>query len=218
MNHTFSYFETTYGIMNEMQVGIGESTCSGVFSALPVHAGGRALLSIDSLSDIAMERASSAREAVALMGALAEEFGFYGESASFEGGSESLVVIDPSEGWVFHVLADPTGTSAIWVAARVPDDSVAVVANMFAVREVDLADSANFLGRADMWELAAAQGLWAPGLPKVLLVAERSAGPAGSEISDGRESTVNWPCSFFLAWARTCCLKLRQPVSARLAN
>ena len=127
VKHTYAYFETTYGIMNEMQVGIGESTCSGIFAARAVNAGGKALLSIDQLSQIAMERAASAREAVSIMGKLAEQYGFYGESASFEGGSESLLVIDPEEGWVFHILADPTGTSAIWVAARVPDDSVAVV-------------------------------------------------------------------------------------------
>lgn len=77
-----------------------------------------------------------------------------------------MVVIDPNEGWVFHILADPSGSSAIWVAARVPDDSVAVVANMFSVREVDLSDTANFLGRKDMWEIAEQQGLWKPGTPK----------------------------------------------------
>ena len=113
-----------------------------------------------------MERANTARQAVELMGSLAEQYGFYGESASFEGGSESLLVIDPSEAWVFHILADPTGKSAIWVAARVPDDSVAVVANMFSIRVVDLADTANFLGRQDMWELAAEQGLYFEGQPK----------------------------------------------------
>ena len=31
---------------------------------------------------------------------------------------------------------------------------------MFSIREMDLADSANFLGRADMWELAAKLGLY----------------------------------------------------------
>lgn len=166
VSHTFAYFEATYGVMNEKQVGLGESTCSGVFAALSIADGGKALLSIDQLSQIAMERASTAREAITIMGSLAEQYGFYGESASFEGGSESLMVIDPSEGWVFHILADPSGTSAIWAAARVPDDSVAAVANMFSIREMDLADSDNFLGRSDMWELAEKQGLWSPGQPK----------------------------------------------------
>lgn len=163
VNHTFAYFEATYGIMNEYQVAISESTCSGVFAASAVGMGGKALLSIDQLSQIAMERAKSAREAVQLMGNLAEEYGFYGESNSFEGGSESLIVTDPTEGWVFHILADPTGTSAIWAAARVPDDSVAVVANMFSIREIDLIDSANFLGSSDMWDIAEKYGLWKQG-------------------------------------------------------
>lgn len=146
VKHTYAYYESTYGIMNENQVGIAESTCSGVFSTTSISAGGKALLSVDQLSQIAMERATTAREACQLMGDLAEKYGFYGESDSFEGGSESLMVTDPNEGWVFHVMADPTGTSAIWVAARVPDDSVAVVANMFSVRDVNLTDTFNFLG------------------------------------------------------------------------
>lgn len=164
--HTFAYFEATYGIMNEHQVGLGEATCSGMFVAKSVAAGGSALLSVDQLSELAMERATTSREAVTLMGGLAEQYGFYGESSSFEGGSESLVVIDPQEAWVFHILADPTGTSAIWVAARVPDDSAAVVANMFSIRIVDLDDSENFLGRQDMWTIAQEQGLWKEGEPK----------------------------------------------------
>lgn len=166
VNHTFAYFEATYGIMNEHQVGIAESTCSSVFVASAEDMGGAALLSIDQLSQIAMERATTAREAVSLMGELAEKYGFYGESRSFEGGAESLIVIDPNEAWVFHILADPTETSAIWVGQRVPDDGVAVVANMFIVREVDLSDTDNFLGRQDMWEIAEKSGLWQEGQPK----------------------------------------------------
>eukprot|EP01038_Epipyxis_sp_PR26KG_P004851 gene4851-6799_t len=166
VNHTYSYFEATYAIMNEMQVSMGESTCSSVFVAKSVNAGGKALLSIDQLTQIALERSKTAKEAVQIMGSLGEQYGFYGESDSFEGGAESLMVIDPNEAWVFHILADPSGSSAIWVGARVPDDSVAVVANMFSIREVDLSDSANFLGRSDMWDIALEHGLYKLGDPK----------------------------------------------------
>mmetsp|Transcript_25962 Transcript_25962/g.43787 ORF Transcript_25962/g.43787 Transcript_25962/m.43787 type:complete len:653 (-) Transcript_25962:36-1994(-) len=163
--HTFSYFESTYGIMNEHQVGLAESTCSGVFSTTAVNNGGSALFSIDQLSHLAMERATTAREAVSLMGSIAETYGFYGESDSFEGGAESLLVTDPSEGFIFHILPDPTGTSAIWAAQRVPDDDCSVIANMFIIREINLTDSQNFLGTTNMWEIAAKEGLWSEGDP-----------------------------------------------------
>ena len=160
---TFSYYEAVYGVMNEHQVGISESTCSAVYAANGKHNGGKALLSVNALSQIAMERGTTAREAVQIMGDLSQQYGFYGASASFEGGGESLIVTDQTEGWVFHILADPTGESSIWVGARVPDGHAAVVANMYSVRDVDLTDTANFLGRQDMWEIAEKEGLWAAG-------------------------------------------------------
>ena len=48
--------------------------------------------------------ASTAKEAVELMGSLAVRHGFYGAD-SFEGSAESLMVVDPDEGWVFHAAA-----------------------------------------------------------------------------------------------------------------
>ncbi len=119
---------------------------------------GCALLSVDQLSEIALERAMSAREAITIMGTLAEKYGFYGAD-SFEGSAESLLVGDAKEGWIFHILPDPSGTSAIWAAQKVPDGHVAVVANMFVIRTINLSDTANFLGSAAMSQIATKFGL-----------------------------------------------------------
>lgn len=164
VGHTYAYFEATYGILNEHGLGIGESTCSGVLGTNAAGHGGQALLSVDSLTKIAMERASKAREAVALMGKLAEEHGFYGVG-SFEGTAESLVVGDPEEVFIFHILPDPTGRSAIWAAQRVPDDHVTVVANMFVIREINFNDPANFLFSESVRTVAEAKGWWKQGEP-----------------------------------------------------
>jgi len=162
--HTFAYYESTYGAMNEHGVGIGESTCSGMFGTDAMGHGGKALFSVDSLTRVAMERTNSSRAAVKLMGDLAEKHGFYG-AGSFEGTAESLMVGDAREVFIFHILPDPTGTSAIWAAQRVPDDHVAVVANMFVIRNIDFNDSFNFLFSSGVTQVAHEKGWWKPGTP-----------------------------------------------------
>jgi len=162
--HTFQYYEATYGLMNEHGVSMGETTCSGVFGTAAVGHGGLALVSIDSLSRIALERTKTAREAVKLMGSLAETYGFYGVG-SFEGSAESLMVGDPQEVFIFHILPDPAGTGAIWTAQRVPDEHVAVVSNMFVIREIDFEDTHNFLYSDSVKTVAEAKGWWKQGQP-----------------------------------------------------
>lgn len=74
-------------------------------------------MSINELSRIALERASTAREAVKIIGDLATEYGFYGPGSGIETGAESLKIIDENEGFELEILASDTlGTSAIWVA------------------------------------------------------------------------------------------------------
>lgn len=115
-------------------LSIGETTCScidwksvlGEDEYESQYVGG-AILSIDELSRIAMERSQTAREAIQVMGALAVEFGFFGPG-SFEGVGETLMIADKTEAWVFHILPDPTESSAVWIAQQVPPDSFAVCA------------------------------------------------------------------------------------------
>ena len=161
---TFGHWEAASGIGNERGVLMAECTCSAIFGAEPIPKG-RALLGYMELTRIALERCSSARDAVDTMGRLAEEHGFYGNTKRLTGAAESLAVADGAEAWIFHVLPDDTGASAIWAAQRVPDGTAAVVANMFVIREVRLDDADNFRFSKTMLEVAQRQGLWEPGRP-----------------------------------------------------
>lgn len=51
-------------------------------------------------------------------------------------GGEALQVVDPTEAWVFHILADDTGTGAVWAAQKVPAGHITAVANQFIIRTV----------------------------------------------------------------------------------
>ena len=152
--HTFAYHTEGYAIQNEHQVALGESTCAAVFAGDPQ----RGILTVIDLGMIALERANSSRAAVELMGALAEQYGY-------NDAGESLMVIDPREAFIFHVLPDDTGGSAVWVAERVPDDGVGAVANAFTVRTVDFEDSRSFLASSNMRAVAARATNWTAGTP-----------------------------------------------------
>ena len=95
------------------------------------YEGGKAAIEVREMSKIALERCTTAKEAVLLMGSLAEQYGFYaadwsgGDASKGEGG-EALTVVDKTEAWVFHVIADDTGASAVWAAQRVKDDHVSI--------------------------------------------------------------------------------------------
>lgn len=107
------------------------------------------------------------RCAIQLMGDLGVKYGFYGPE--WEGGpqnemsqdeaGEALVVSDAKETWMFHIMPDDTGASAIWVAQKVPDDHITVVANQFVIGQIDL-QSPNFMASANIFEVAERNNLW----------------------------------------------------------
>jgi len=153
VNETLAYWDGSYGIQNEYQVSIGESSCSARYFTVPKSKGGRAIMWVGALSKIALERCKTARCAVQSMGDLGYEYGFYAENSASMAG-ESLVVVDPHEAWVFHILASPCGTRAIWGAQRVPKGNVAAVANAFTIRKMNLTDSDSFLASPGIVEIA----------------------------------------------------------------
>ena len=102
---TYAYWEGDYGLLNSVGVGIGETSCSARILAPE----GSALLPIEELSRIALERTNSSRSAVLLIGSLAEKHGFYGVLSGDnlnvvpnEGG-ESLMIGDKNEAWVLRL-------------------------------------------------------------------------------------------------------------------
>lgn len=178
-------------MLNEKGVGIGESTCGCVDweALLNKTIRKNALIGIEELTRLGLERGATAIEAIEFMGDLATMFGFVPED-NFEGTGESLLVIDPTSAWVFHVLQDPTYSSAIWAAQRVADDSFAVVANMFIIREIDLNDPVNFMFSENMVSIAASTGLWKKGDP-FDFTRIYSSGEYGHKYYSGRR----WACT-----------------------
>jgi dipeptidase len=170
---TYAYYDGAYGIMNEHQLGIGESTCDARLGlkGIPIQNGGKALFDISALSRVALERCQTARCAVQLMGNLACTYGFYGgQLPDWTGhnmtdageGGEALVISDPKEVWVFLISPDDTGESAVWVAQKVPDSHVSVVTNVFTIGEIDLGDSDNYLASPNIHDVAVRNHFWDP--------------------------------------------------------
>ncbi|CAK4080427.1 unnamed protein product [Aphanomyces euteiches] len=166
VNDTFAYIGAHYGIMNEHQVSMAESTCGGRLVSKPVSDGGKALFDVSELTHIAMERATTARQAIEIMGDLAEKHGYYGATWSGPGAAmssgEALAVADTNEVWLFHIHPDDTGASAVWVAQRVPDNDIAAIANQFVIHHINLTDRDNFMGSANLVDVAVRAKLYSP--------------------------------------------------------
>lgn len=130
------------------------------------------------LRRLVAERARTAREGVMLAGALVERFGY-------DGSGRTYIIADPQEGWL---LAAVNGKH--WVARRVPDDSVAMIANTYTIHEIDLTDTTNFLGAPDIIEYAIARGWYDPDNDDQFDFAAAYADP--DVAADGRNIGRQW--------------------------
>jgi dipeptidase len=142
VERTHAYFHTGYSQMNEKQLAVGESTCSqrAELDVAFVEGITRQIMTVEQAQVFALERCTTARDAVKLIGSLVEKYGFLPSC----GGSEALCIADPRELWTMEICSvGPEWTpesgkpGAIWAARRVPDDHIVVIANYFRIREID---------------------------------------------------------------------------------
>ena len=160
--HTFGYIHGAFGYMNDNQVAIGESTIGAqkkMENNTPT-----AKFDITMLTLLAMERATTAREAIKIMGELAEKHGY-----GFTDTGEMLAVADPNEAWIFEIMpVGPLWTpqsgkpGAVWCAQRVPDDHVSVCPNESRIGEIDLKNPDYFLFSPNVVSFAVDQKLYDP--------------------------------------------------------
>ncbi len=159
VEHTYAYIKSgIFGIMNEKQVSIGETTISGRRELRNANG----YFDVTNLSMLALERGATAREAIQVMGELAEKYGY-------KDGGEMLAVADTEEAWIFEIAGPgplwsqgDEGPGAFWVAQRIPDGYIGASANAPMIDEIVFNDTANFMCSPGIMEYAIEQGWYDP--------------------------------------------------------
>ena len=112
------------GLMNERQVTIVETTWDGRKELRNPEG----FLDYFTLMDLTLQRSASAREAIAVMHALVQEYGYNATG-------ESFAICDKDEAWIMELIGKGEGCKgAVWVALRVPDNAVCAYANASRIR------------------------------------------------------------------------------------
>ena len=150
VRHTYRFLDTAYPCLNEKQLAMGETTISGR-DTLRNQQG---IFMIEELARIALERCSTAREAIRLMGELVKKYG-YGDSG------ECLTIADKNEVWIFEIFGEgPKKVGGVWAAVRIPDDEIAVSANISRIGTLDLSDPDHYMASENVFDVARKLKLW----------------------------------------------------------
>ena len=136
------------GQMNEHQVSITETTFGGREELWETEG----IIDYGSLIYIALERATSAREAITIMTALVDEYGYCSEGESFS-------ICDKNEAWIMEMIGKGKGQKgAVWAAVRIPDDCVAAHANQSRITRLSQYDKKSVLCSKDVIKFAREKG------------------------------------------------------------
>ncbi|MCQ2237700.1 MAG: C69 family dipeptidase [Bacteroidaceae bacterium] len=148
--HTYQFLDTSYPCLNEKQLGIGETTISGRRDLVNK----KGMFMIEELERVALQRCTTAREAIKLMGELIKQYG-YADSG------ECLTIADPQEVWHFEVFGEgPDKIGGVWAAVRIPDDEVGVSANIPRISTLNLKDPDHYMASDNVFDVAKKLGYW----------------------------------------------------------
>ncbi len=148
--HTFAYLNTAYPSINEKQLAIGETTISGK-EELQNKKG---LFLIENLQRVALQRCTTARDAIKLIGELIEVYGF-------ADAGECITIADKNEVWQMEIFGEgPDKIGGVWAAQRIPDDHVGVSANLSRIGELKLKDKDFYMASKNVFEVAKKMGYW----------------------------------------------------------
>merc|ERR1711871_1625217 len=146
-SHTFN----VVGNANEHVLIIGETTFGGLPS-LAKQPG--AIIDYGSLIWVTLQRAKTAREAIALMDSLCTTYGYASDGESFS-------IADPDEVWLMELIGKGNHSrGAVWVASRVPEGSIGSTANQARTQTFDLHDPDSVMYSKDVVTFAQDIGLY----------------------------------------------------------
>ena len=153
VNETYSYiwsempgFRFSDSYINEFGVSVASNACPSREDKPELTDGGISY----NLRKLVVQRCRTARDGVLLAGKLVERFGY-------DASGRTLIISDPDEGWLFAAV-----NGKRWVAQRVPDNHVAVIANTYSINEIDLSNRENFLSSPDIIDYAVSRGWYDP--------------------------------------------------------
>lgn len=156
-SHTHAYFHCRYSFMNDVGVAMGEATNSlnrrsdaGLLAYNALFVGNTGSIDCWNAQDIALERASTAREAVEVIGYLCETYGW-------RDASETINITDGTEVWVLETYGKD-----MWCAVRIPDDHFFIAANSARISYIDFNDTEheNYYWAPNMVQFAIDNGMW----------------------------------------------------------
>ena len=143
VSHTYK----VVGYMNEHQLSITEST----FGGRPELVDTTGMIDYGTLMQLALQRATTAREAIEVMTDLVGKYGYYSSGESFS-------IADPEEVWILEMIGKGgMSRGAVWVAVRIPDDCIAAHANHSRIHQFPLDDPKNCLYSPDVISFAREQ-------------------------------------------------------------